>query len=321
VPSSDDCLAWARRYRSWGYNCLPADPEVGHPLYAYAGLRDRGVPADRFALWRFSQGFLMVATGVRWNLVVVDLDGETATEVWRAWTLHRPAPLTWTVATPSGGRHLWFGVGPSVPVNVAPTRPLWELAGAKHERIDLLGDRALATAPPSVRVRDGVRGAYRWLDGRSPDDLSRPAAMPDWLAALACTEKPRPAVNLSSIGSAGVVAAEGRRAGLYPRLRYRVEDVKAAAGDKAAVAEGWGLRIVDRRRGRFLRCRAIGREDRHPSATFDADEGSYSDWGPRLYLPFFKVAEATGAYPDWRLAVNDLGDRLGVRPRGERRAS
>src|SRR4051812_14468511 len=107
-PMSCSARRAAEWFRKQGYNPLPSDPSHRHPLYSYARLRDEGVPAERFGRWRFSQGFLQVATGARWGLAVVDLDGPTAQLVWDGQSRYRGGPPTWEVSTPSGGRHLWF---------------------------------------------------------------------------------------------------------------------------------------------------------------------------------------------------------------------
>jgi hypothetical protein len=82
---------------------------------------------------------------------------------------HGPLPDTWAVATPSGGRHLWF------------SQPGGRRIGNRvgfAPGLDLRGDGGFAVVPPSA-----IGGAeYRWL--RKPC-AAGPAEAPEWLLDLA----------------------------------------------------------------------------------------------------------------------------------------
>jgi hypothetical protein len=92
---------------------------------------------------------------------------------------------------------------------------------------------------------------------------------------------------------------------LRPRLRP----------NKAALARAWGLRIVSavpNVKG-WLRCRAIGREDRHPSAGFNAFTGYYNE--PfRLRYSLFELGSVLGPYEDWRHCRDSLAALVGITP-------
>jgi hypothetical protein len=303
----------ADRYRAFGWNPLPSDPTLGHPPYTYTTLRDRGAPES---LWNhFPLDACQLATGSRWGLVVVDLDGEMAGDVWRSWTLFRPVPATWTVRTPRGGQHLWFGV----PQGGEPIawRFLWRLADpsrkdgwAKHEAIELLGDGRLAMAPPSVRIKeDGEVVRYEFEPGHGPDEIERPAPLPEWVLTLPEVSTPR------------IVSALPRRMPLKsPRMpvgeRLEWRSVFQSISDPASLAADYGLRLAAKEPNPsgWMRCHAIDREDRHPSAGFNPTTGAYAE-KDRSYLRFFELIAALSGISDWRDAITDVADRVGLRRR------
>jgi hypothetical protein len=88
-----------------------------------------------------------------------------------------------------------------------------------------------------------------------------------------------------------------------------------AIANKAALARAWGLRIVSavpNVKG-WLRCRAIGREDRHPSAGFHAFTGYYNE--PfRLRYSLFELGSVLGPYEDWRHCRDSLAALVGITP-------
>ncbi|MEZ6073798.1 MAG: hypothetical protein R3C10_26850 [Pirellulales bacterium] len=71
-------------------------------------------------------------------------------------------------------------------------------------------------------------------------------------------------------------------------------------------AEGW------------LACRAMGREDRNPSAAINVKSGRYKDHGGEgESLSLFEFAAAHGPYLDWRDARRAFAQKVGVKlPRG-----
>jgi hypothetical protein len=298
---------WARFYRDRRYNPLPACVNRSRPaMTSYARERDFGFPEKLLARWWTP--CVQVCTGVRWDLCVIDIDGARAEDVWSgALALEGPVS-TWTVSTPSGGVHLWFRL-PSDVVSL-PKVTLWEQPDVRHSAVELLGDRCLAMAPPSIREYPGGHvGVYRWLDWLSPHDLDRPAVLPAWVlewAARASVAARPPAPR------PGPVLKRLRRS---PGGRYDPRAVIAAIPDKVAVAEAWGLRIASRRpnaRG-WLRCRAIDREDLRSSASFHPVSGYYSE--PfRVRYSLFELGALIGPYLDWRDCLAELARRFGVEP-------
>lgn len=94
-------------------------------------------------------------------------------------------PLTFTVATPSGGRHLYFTAPAGRPIGNKPLGPLIDVRGGGN------GDGGYVLGPGSVL---GGR-AYDVLDGQDPAPL--PAWVADLLDPPAPPDVPRPVVSLS----------------------------------------------------------------------------------------------------------------------------
>jgi hypothetical protein len=307
--SGDLRLAWAAacEYRGLGLNPLPSTGRRP-ALREFAALRDHGI--DDLLLSKWWTPSVQICLGSRWGVCVLDVDGAAGRGVWRRLADMHAVPDTWAVTRdpagtdPDSGLHLWFAAPPDpLPFKTV----LWSGPPGSHREVALLGDANLIVAPPSIHHRTG--GRYRWLPGRSPRDLPL-APLPDWLAASARASrwKPTPLPPRPHL----LARSDAREP-----LRYSLADLDAALGDgKPLVAREWGLKLVDRlpNPAGFIPCHALGREDRHPSASFHAGHGYYSEPGGGC-LPFFAVAEATGAYPSWRAAANDVGDRLGVPPR------
>lgn len=315
---------WAWFYRSLGLNPLPSSRHRRMPAIAH---RYGGPAYAQFWLDSFpASGWLesgarniQVPCGVRWGLAVIDLDGPEALAAWESMCLFRDNPPTWAVRSGSGvGLHLWYVIPEGV--DELPKRLLWgiwdESSGKwlRESRVELLGDRTLAVAPPSIHVETGRR--YEWLPGRSPADLRRPAVLPSWVLDIPPCQPPGRTYAPSHRENPFVLPRPF--AGSLPSgLRYKLDDVDDAVRlHRLPIVRGWGLRVTSERinqRG-FVSCRAIGREDRHPSASFDPNRGYYSEKDGPCY-PFFVLGQVLGAYPDWRTCVNDLGDHFGVRER------
>ncbi|MGE3230270.1 MAG: bifunctional DNA primase/polymerase [Hyphomicrobium sp.] len=114
-----------------------------------------------------------IATGSKSGIWVLDVDAQHGGAETLA-TLeaeHGALPLTITVETPSGGRHLYFAWPSDGP-------EIRNSAGRVGPGIDVRGEGGCITAPPSV-LRDGR--SYRWIK----NGASGFAAAPDWLIALA----------------------------------------------------------------------------------------------------------------------------------------
>ncbi len=246
---------------------------------------------------------IQVMTGTHWRLVAIDLDGPIALELWRLWTLHRPIPPTWEVATdPGQGKHLWFTLPDHV--TECPSRILWELDAAKHAAIELKADRALITAPPSIHVKTGMR--YEFVTGHCPRTIRRPATIPSWLLYMSSIHRRSVQKPETFQVSIPMCRPSGSIQGRLPSC-----EVIEAITDKQAVAASWGLSIVSNQPDRdgWLECRVIGCEDRTPSASFNVHSGYYYDHKSKQGLNLFETAVALGQADTWQTVCSNLAER------------
>jgi hypothetical protein len=347
-PDVQFAIRCADFYRQRGYQPLPSQANGRAPnLAAYTDLWEAPFPKAEFD--RRATANIQMMCGVRWNLIVLDLDGKTAARAfWRLCAERGVLPPTWRVRTPGGGYHLWFR--PHRDQLTCVTGKIWGLwdplggrkgdgGWIKHTAIEILGERHLVTVPPSRRDHT----PYRWVDGRSPRDLDQPAEFPEWLDAY-----PRlparlagvvpslpigsPSLGLSNLrlgpGPDGDGTTPVRRPSTpWDGKRYRRRDVIEAihrSGAIFGVAERFGVvfKSTDTNAAGWCPCYAVTNRgvpghrsgDSHPSAMFEPDTGCYkefyAEFGPKISL--FDLAVLTGHHADWRDACNALGAEFGA---------
>jgi hypothetical protein len=308
----------AATYRAMGFNPLPSRLIAGRirPSFkTYAKLRDEGIGESILRSWWGTH--VQVATGSRWGLAVIDLDGPMAVEVWRLWGMHRDTPPTWAVQhDPAGGMHLWYAVPKDEPLPFKTA--IWWLGDTAersgHNCIEVLGDGNLIVAPPSVSPKS--RRPYRFLDGHGPKDIERPAPLPAWVAALIAKHEGARRAAVQPAGALPVLAPEVRSGvrGEPPRLNLDWGPVRDAIPDKIALLRSWGVRVVSTKpgaRGWYV-ARSIFREDRNPSAAVN-ELGDY--WEPQYgskCLSIFQLAVTLGIYRSFAEAVDGIGYQHGV---------
>jgi hypothetical protein len=287
---------WAGFYAERGMNALPMRPDAKRPFIRYADYWERPVPPGLFD--RYPAAGIQVMTGRRWRLLVIDLDGPEARERWAS--MGR-CPATWATHSGGDGLHLWFRL-PAGLTRPIPTAFLWR-GEAGHSAIERLCDHSLIVAPPSIHPTTGRR--YRFLDRRhSPARLPMPADCPRWILHARPIGQPAPAVAPATLPPRRKTEGE----------RYDRRDVLESVPDKIGLARSWGVLFRGRRSpSGWVPCHAIDREDRNPSAAVHERTGSYCDLGSGLRLSFFDLAATLGVYPDWRAAMDDLGNRYCVR--------
>lgn len=165
----DAALAAARR----GWSVLAVRQRAKAPLVPWLELQERRADEREIRGWfeRWPEANVGAVTGWISGLVVIDVDpkhgGRESLAALQA--KHAALPVTVEAITGGGGRHYYF----AHPGGVVPNR-----AGVEPG-LDVRGDGGSIVLPPSVHP-SGRR--YRWVKGRSPDDLA-PAALPKWLAA------------------------------------------------------------------------------------------------------------------------------------------
>ena len=287
---------WAEVYRGRGYQPLPSRMDAKRPMCRFAEWWESEAPADLFD--RFETTNIQIMTGRHWRLAVLDLDGREAIGHVKTW---RPLPRTWVTGTGGGGQHWWF----SLPDGLEPKGKtiLWQGA-EKHSAIELLVDRCLVIAPPSIHPTTGA--PYRFLDTRHwPFSMMFPAMLPQWLwekEAVRPDIPERPVLPVSP-------RTTPQRTGQRPDRGL----VLSAIPDKIALARSWGLRFARREMesGGWVSVHDFNRDDVHPSARFNVNTGQF--WRPgELPMSLFDVGVALGAYRDWQEARDDLSVRYGV---------
>lgn len=249
-------------YRNLGLNPVPSNadqPIVKFSKHWTKPLRERDVE-----WWPRSYSAIQLMCGQPWGLIVVDCDGPIDLDLLNGPT---PIPVTWQVKS-RRGKHYWFRCQESV-----SCKRIWiNGEGVKHKHIEIIGDRHLIYAPPSIRNEF----QYRWIV--SPLDVRLPAFMPQWMQALPnlAPEPPRK-----------------RNFSHRPRFEYENQD---RLGE--AIAHGLQIASQPSTSG-WVKCYSITRKESNPSASFCVENGVLVDHGycPRLVMGWPEVLETlkTGA--------------------------
>lgn len=196
---------------------------------------------------------LQIPCGINWNLAVLDLDNPDPST--RSWALNQN---TWISLTGGGGIHLWY----KIPREINSIQSQVKLPGENHSAWELLGSKKLVVAPPS-QFPGGH--PYRWLSRKqSPLGCKRQTIPESWIAPEATRIPPK-----------------------------RFPDFDWSKLPVLALARSWGLRIVGNPNQKgWAPCKAINREDSHPSAAIHCETGYYVDLGTNTKLDFLDLAIA-----------------------------
>lgn len=311
-------LACARRYRELGLSPLPSRRDAKRPdLESFAEFWGRPLPASLFEpdTWRATNIQIMTGakTGSSVKILVVDCDGEEAIARWKA-ILGRhghDADRSWVAVTGSGGLHTYFLLPDGI--DACPSGMIWGLwdtwgddgkgRWAKHKEIRILGDNALVVAPPSIHVETGRR--YEFAGLSSPRRVPLPEPAPDWLLAMPRLSAPR-------FGEPPKADPPRPTAYRPTGNSYSRAEVIAAIPNKVALAAEWGLKFAraEPNQNRWVPCHAIGRDDRTPSASFHADDGTYQDRKDLRSISLFDLGVELRRFADWKDCLNWCGDRF-----------
>jgi hypothetical protein len=177
-------------------------------------------------------GLLAIRTGIRAGLVVVDIDPDHGGRVDRALMA-----ATYTVATGSGGWHLYY----AHPGGTVVSRPMPGRSG-----VDIKADGGYVVAPPSVHPV--ARRPYVPVGGRPVNEMPPPLAdvvtapvlsRPPQITATRPTAADRRTSGGGGISSpAALLAANLRRVTTAPEGRRRTTLYGAARGVARIVASG-----------------------------------------------------------------------------------
>src|SRR5580700_12103669 len=163
-----------------GFRVIPLKPNSKVPLTEH-GCKDASADPDVIAKWwrQWPRANVGVVTGE--GMFVVDIDIKHGVEGEATWRdlqkPHDPVPITRSVVTPTGGRHLYLdSLGATVPCS----------AGGLGAGIDIRGAGGYVVAAgaidgaPYETLRDPIAPAPQWLLDLvcEPAGASRPVA--DW---------------------------------------------------------------------------------------------------------------------------------------------
>ena len=309
---ADQEIALAREmflfYRARGFNPLPSREDEKRPIPRFRQYWDARAPESIFD--EFLSPNLQVMTGRAWRLLVIDLDGPEAIDVWPTLCKGK-MPRTWSVRSGGGGQHLWFRLPKDFPREL-PVGQLWKGNG-KHSQIDRLCDRSLVVAPPSRYTRpDGSVRRYEFDPGCGPRSIPLPAPCPDWLLEMPTIADLAAEKRLQEFLDRPLPPRVERTSG----RTYNASDVRDAIPDKALVARDFGLVLSANRPNPsgWWPCHAYDRPDDNPSAAIHNDTGVYVDRGSGTKLRFFDLLAQLGAAPTWEEVCDLLGDRFHCTP-------
>ena len=299
---------WARHFFNLGYNPLPSRSDRKSPMLSgFARYRDgeriprQWIEKDPISgLDRWWGPNLQLCLGVSWKLMVVDLDGAASQVQWKTWTMRNKCQPTWTARTGGGGIHMYFKIPHEC--ESLTSRILWKVESCSHSLIEILGDKRLVIAPPSIHVDSGL--PYLWVPGRSPMEIERPPECPEWVRELTTIPEPALSPTLQHLPDKRVVLASvmGMNYSGYGTVLDRLSSDR-----KITLARGWGLRFArsSPNSSGWISCHAIGREDIHPSASYHPESGVYWEHG-RNSISFAALAVELGAFASVREVLAHL---------------
>lgn len=289
----------ARRFRDLGLSPIPSrEDKKGPALASVAPYRTNSPPPGMFDRWPTSN--IQLLTGVEsygtTKILVVDCDGVDAYEAWlKIVAKNGGIQAAWRVRTGGGGSHLYFRIPcGQKQVTTGMIWGLWDTFGndgkggwKKHHEIKILGDGALAVAPPSIHVDTKIRYEF---EGFQVDDPPNLTDAPAWL------------LNMPRLRNPFIGNGNGSRNGLV-RNPYRRE-FSDGLPNKVDLACSVGLRIAasSPNAAGWLLCHAIDREDVHPSASFHPEIGVYKDFRDGTTIQFFELIARLGGLADWQEA-------------------
>lgn len=312
----------AKAYRAFGFNVLPSRTDrKGPSLPSYSEYWDSECPESVYR--ENATKNIQIMCGVRWRLAIVDLDGAVAVGAFKEMCEGKTNPDTWIVENGSkDGQHLYY----TIPAGVESVKSrivwgLWELPANKwrrRSRVEILGDKKLVMAPPSVHPDHG--GRYHFLPRLSPKEISRPAEMPQWMLDLPEVETPTKPTLVPPVKSAVSMKVGFRgpsvKSSVRPAGRFlSTNEALDAIPDKIALAASWGLRMTSQSANRngWVRCYRVNSDESNPSAAISVETGTY--WEDGSQLRFFQLlAMLKGLHSEdgWKSVKEEVQRSLGL---------
>jgi hypothetical protein len=179
----DIALAYARSGLHV-FPCNPSGDRAKQPI-TKNGFKDAATDPDKIWRWytQFKSALIGLRTGRTSGVLVVDLDNKNGVngiaELEKLEAKHGKLSETYTVITPSGGKHLYFDM-PDIDLGCSASRV--------GPGIDIRAEGGYVIAPPSM-LGDGR--TYESVDNGF--DITGAAKAPDWLIKLAMAKRKRKA--------------------------------------------------------------------------------------------------------------------------------
>jgi hypothetical protein len=166
------------------FPCNPSGDRAKQPI-TKNGFKDAATDPDKIYRWftQWKSALIGLRTGRASGVFVVDLDNKNGVngiaELEQLEAKHGKLPETYTVVTPSGGKHLYFAM-PDIDLGCSASRV--------GPGIDIRAEGGYVIAPPSM-LGDGR--TYESVDNGF--DITGAAKAPDWLIKLAMAKRKRKA--------------------------------------------------------------------------------------------------------------------------------
>ena len=272
-------LGWIKVLKDHGINTVPMSSEQKMPLIQTSQYWS-GFPLS--AMNDLQPKNIAALPGLASRLLVLDLDGPQ--DMMRAFFQDRPAlPRTWQVSTGGGGLHLWLRL-PHWYKRPIPNVRLWQGTG-KHEEILVLGDRRLASCPPT---QYGSGKMYKWTGSVNPL-TGKCGIAPQWLLGEIedkTTQKKQPFTGSLTFSASRSLAPSDE------------------IPERLSILQSYGLRLAGKpNQAGWIPCYRPGDpNDSRPSASVRIDGsvvwtsgGSMDFWGALVALHAFDSIEAAVA--------------------------
>lgn len=203
MSADNDVLAAALKWAAAGWRVFPLTPNGKEPLPESHGFLDAASdPAVVSAMpWQFDGVDCNVGVATGAGLVVIDVDVKHGKDGWKALAAvgitreYLDGLNTYSVTTPTNGKHYWFRSG-------EPVKSGSDILG-KGSGVDLRAEKAYIVVPPSRRP-EGIYNPSRGNACDPEDNLPQLPLLADWSVLggkihrpVSPPSPPRPSIPIS----------------------------------------------------------------------------------------------------------------------------
>lgn len=173
MPSENAPLSeWALYYANRGIPIFPCAAKTKIPLKGSRGVDDATTDKGQINLWWAANPHANIGAACGHLFDVLDLDGTTGQETFKAREVQNRNKIVASTRTPSGGYHIFYE-----PCLTPLTNGVKKLPG-----VDLRTKGGYVLLPPSRVIDDekGIDGQYTWREGQELNGVALPI-MPRWV--------------------------------------------------------------------------------------------------------------------------------------------